>query len=59
MNAAAARALDCFSLRDCHRTEEKPTQLCEDAPYLSKDDAYLPTLPSDITLPSKLIQPQD
>ena len=58
MNAAAAKALDCFSLRECHETEKVPTQRCEDAPYLSQEDApALPTLPEGISLPSEHIQP--
>ncbi|KAL7539816.1 hypothetical protein ACHAXR_009636 [Thalassiosira sp. AJA248-18] len=60
MNAAAAKALDCFSLRECHGTGAKPIQQCEDAPYLSKDDApALPALPKGISLPSKLVHPDD
>ena len=41
MNAAAARALDCFSLRECDGTEIAPSQRCEDEPYMSKEDAPL------------------
>jgi hypothetical protein len=52
MNAAAARALDCFSLRRCNGTDKKPWQRCEEPPYLSPQDApQLPGLPLDVSLP--------
>lgn len=52
MNAAAARALDCFSLRRCHGTDKEPWQRCEEFPYLSPEDApQLPGLPPDVALP--------
>ena len=52
MNAAAARALDCFSLRKCHETEMKPFQRCEDMPYLKGCAPDLPSLPDGISLPT-------
>jgi hypothetical protein len=52
MNAAAARALDCFSLRRCHGTDKEPWQRCEEFPYLSPENApQLPGLPPDVALP--------
>jgi hypothetical protein len=53
MNAAAAKALDCFSLRDPDGTEAA-VQLCVDAPYFSVDAPTLPTLPDEIMLTTKL-----
>ena len=57
MNAAAARALDCFNLRVSQGTDIKPTQLCKDEPYLIKDDVSMPTLPTGVSLPSEVINP--
>ena len=52
MNAAAARALDCFSLRRCHGTKKEPWRRCEEFPYLSPEYApQLPDLPPDVALP--------
>jgi hypothetical protein len=52
MNAAAARALDCFSLRRCHGTDKSPWRRCEECPYLSPEDApQLPALPPNVALP--------
>jgi hypothetical protein len=56
MHAAAARALDCFSLRDPDGTKTA-VQLCEDAPYLSMEAPTIPMLPDEIKLPIKLITP--
>jgi hypothetical protein len=56
MNAAASRALDCFSLRDPDGMKTA-VLLCEDAPYLSIDSPTIPMLPDEITLPIKLITP--
>lgn len=53
MNAAAARALDCFSFRD---TGEAQRCRCRDEPYPSEDDApTLPTPPSGASLPTELL----
>lgn len=53
MNAAAARALDCFSLRRCQNIGMRPYQRCEDPPYSSANDApKLPDLPYGIELPT-------
>mmetsp|Transcript_23026 Transcript_23026/g.49842 ORF Transcript_23026/g.49842 Transcript_23026/m.49842 type:complete len:514 (-) Transcript_23026:67-1608(-) len=50
--AAAARALDCFSLRRCHGTKKSPFPRCIDSPYLSAGNApKLPDLPSVVVLP--------
>jgi hypothetical protein len=52
MNAAAAKALDCFSLRRCHGTDKTPHQRCEEPPYLSLEDApRLSDLPPGVVLP--------
>ena len=51
MKAVAAKALNCFSLRECHGMDMTPMQRFQDAP-VSKDDApVLPTLPTGIDLP--------
>jgi hypothetical protein len=54
LQAAAAKALDCFSLRRCHGTEKHPSQRCVDLPYLIGDAPALPDLPPDVTLPPPL-----
>lgn len=54
MNAAAAKALDCFSLRNSDGTRVA-AQLCADAPYFPGDAPTLPMLPDEIMLPTKLI----
>ena len=60
MNAAAAKALDCFSLRECHGTEAAPGRRCRDAPYPSGGDApALPTPPAGTGLPTALIRAED
>mmetsp|Transcript_21305 Transcript_21305/g.38564 ORF Transcript_21305/g.38564 Transcript_21305/m.38564 type:complete len:443 (+) Transcript_21305:146-1474(+) len=59
MNAAAARALDCFSLRRCHGTEKAPFQRCLDSPYLSSPAGNAPKLPelsSGVVLPTPFSQ---
>ena len=57
MNAAAARALDCFSLRKYHGTDKRPYERCLDAPYLSAADApSLPSLHSGVKFPTALGQ---
>jgi hypothetical protein len=56
MNAAAAKALDCFSLRACHGTERTPLRRCRDAPYLLEGNTPFP-LPTGIQLPTALIPP--
>ncbi|KAL7543007.1 hypothetical protein ACHAXR_012297 [Thalassiosira sp. AJA248-18] len=54
-SAAAARALDCFSLRRCVGTEKTPYERCVDAAYLSAGDApKLPELPPGVVLPAPL-----
>lgn len=50
-DAAAARALDCFSLRRCHGTDIEPGQRCVDAPYLTAEEAPPFNLPDGVTLP--------
>jgi len=60
MNAAAAKALDCFSRRECHGKENAPLaqQRCRDAAYLSEEDApAIPIPPDGIDLPTILIGP--
>jgi len=59
MNAAAAKALDCFSLRECHGTDMTPIRRCQDAPVSEEDAPVLPTLPTGIDLPTILIQSGD
>ena len=56
MNAAAARALDCFSMRDCDdgMTKAVPTrQLCDNAPYLHDHGPLLPEIPTGVSLPKQ------
>ncbi len=50
INAAAARALDCFSFRKCHGTNRRPSKRCQDDPYLVCDAPPLPALPNSVTL---------
>jgi len=50
-NAAAAKYLDCMSLRMCHGTERTPYIRCVDPPYLKGEGPPLPTLPPDVKLP--------
>ncbi len=54
MNAAAAKALDCFSFRDSEGARVA-VQLCDDAPYFTVDAPALPMLPDEIMLPTNLI----
>ena len=59
MNAAAAKALDCFSMRDCDdgMTTSTPSidnQRCYNAPYLRGHTHEL-LLPEGVSLPSQLI----
>jgi len=56
MTAAAARALDCFSLRRCDGTEKAPWIRCLDSPYLAGNDPKLPDLPPGVVLPVALSQ---
>jgi hypothetical protein len=56
MNAAAAKALDCFSFRDSDATMVA-VRFCVDAPYFSVDAPALPMLPDEIILPTKQITP--
>lgn len=52
VTAAAAKALDCLSLRRCHGTEKTHWQRCSDSPYLSDEEApLLPELPLGVVLP--------
>jgi len=54
MNAAAARALDCFSMRECDdgMTKAVPSsQRCENAPYLNDHAPLLPEIPTGVSLP--------
>ncbi|KAL9188638.1 hypothetical protein ACHAXT_007016 [Thalassiosira profunda] len=49
--AAAAKYLDCASLRRCTGTEKEPYQRCKDAPHLPSD--VMPKgLPSGVVLPT-------
>ena len=60
MNAAAAKALDCFSRRECHGKENAllSQQRCHDAAYLSEEDACaIPIPPDGIDLPTIHIVP--
>jgi hypothetical protein len=51
VTAAAAKALDCFSLRRCYGTEKTHWQRCIDSPYLSAEEApALPELPPGVVL---------
>lgn len=59
MNAAAAKALDCFSLRRCYGTDKEPWQRCVDSPYLSTDQPNLPDLPLTVVLPSPTLSEQE
>ena len=59
MNAAAAKALDCFSLRRCHGTDKEPWQRCLDSPYLSTDQPNLPDLPHNVVLPTLTLSEQE
>ena len=59
MNAAAAKALDCFSLRRCHGTDKEPWQRCVDSPYLSTDQPNLPDLPHNVVLPTLTLSEQE
>lgn len=54
MHAAAARALDCFSLRRCRGTDKSPFQRCQrqDLPYLAGDTPMLPELAPGVVLPT-------
>jgi len=52
--AAAARALDCFSLRRCEGTGKDPFRRCEDPPYPAGNAPRLPDLPSGVALPTPL-----
>ena len=55
LNAAAAKALDCFSLRRCFGSDKSPWQRCIDSPYMLATDALpLPDLPSGVVLPTCL-----
>ena len=56
INAASAKALDCFSLRRCHSTEKRPHQRCVDLPYLAEHAPELQDLPSGVELPEPLAQ---
>ena len=58
MNAAASRALDCFSMRDCDDGMTKSiltVQRCENAPYLKGHAPSMPKLPEGVSLPTELI----
>mmetsp|Transcript_14861 Transcript_14861/g.31174 ORF Transcript_14861/g.31174 Transcript_14861/m.31174 type:complete len:449 (-) Transcript_14861:1860-3206(-) len=57
MNAAAARALDCFSLRKCQGTNRRPSKRCLDDAYLRGKAPPLPAIPNNITLPD--VQPRN
>lgn len=62
MNAAAAKALDCFSLREFHRTDNAPPaqRRCRDAPHTSEDDApVLPIPPTGVDFPTVLFRQED
>ena len=53
ITAAAAKALDCFSLRRCYGTEKTHWQRCIDSPYLIAEEApMLPALPPGAVLPT-------
>jgi hypothetical protein len=55
LNAAAAKALDCFSFRRCLGTDKSPWQRCIDSPYMLATDALpLPNLPSGVILPPRV-----
>ena len=51
MNAAAAKALDCFSFRECQESNDVPFLRCADAPYSKENPPPLPKLPEGVTLP--------
>ena len=56
MNAVAAKALNCFSLCECHGMDMMPMQQYQDA----KEDApVLSTLTTGIDLPTILIPLDD
>jgi hypothetical protein len=59
MHAAAAKALDCFSLRRCKGTDVTPSQRCEDGPYLAIDAPLIAGLPSDVELPNACYRLED
>ena len=59
MKAAAAKLLDCFSLRRCHGTEKVPyTKRCVDSPYLACDAPQLPEFPHTVVLPEQYVAEQ-
>ncbi len=55
MNAAAAKALDCFAFRECHGTKDLPMLRCHDEPYLKGKAPPLPEPPNGITLINSLL----
>lgn len=50
MNAAAAKALDCFAYRECHGKNEVPILRCCDEPYFRGNAPPLPEPPKGVTL---------
>ena len=59
MNAAAAKALDCFSFRskDDDSSDSRPMMYrCDDEAYVEGEAPRL-ILPPNVVLPTELIQP--
>lgn len=55
MNAAAAKALDCFSFRECIGSNDVPAYRCRDAPHLKNAISLSPVLPIGVVLPAVLL----
>mmetsp|Transcript_16583 Transcript_16583/g.33565 ORF Transcript_16583/g.33565 Transcript_16583/m.33565 type:complete len:348 (+) Transcript_16583:1-1044(+) len=55
MNAAAAKALDCFAFRECHGKNDVPILRCREEPYFRGNAPPLPEPPRGVTLINSLL----
>ena len=58
MNAAAAKALDCFAFR-ANDASDNSRQRCDDEPYFEDEAPALSSPPPKVELPKELIQPDN
>ena len=58
MNAAAAKALDCFAFRE-NNNSSSSLQRCDDEPYFEDEAPALSSPPPNVELPKELIQPDN